>query len=134
MSRENVELARAQYERWNAGEFEAWIEAFDPEAEYLSSVTAAFDGRGEYRGHEGIRQFVNDYMEGWEYFRIEPTEYLDAGPRVVVVMRATARGRVSGVQVDRDLAHVWTFRASRVIRHQSFASRQEALEAVGLSE
>ena len=134
MSQENVELARAQYERWNAGELEAWVEAFDPEAEYLSSVTAAFDGRGEYVGHEGIRRFINEYLEGWEYFRLEPTEYLDAGTRVVVVMRATARGRGSGVQVERDLAHVWTFRGSRAIRHQSFASRQEALEAVGLSE
>ena len=134
MSRENVELARAQYERWNARDFEAWIEAFDPEAEFVSSVTAALDGRGEYRGHEGLRQFLNDYMEGWEYFRLEPTEYLDLGPRVMVVMRITARGRESGVRVDRDLAHVWTFRRRRAIRHQSFASRQEALEAAGLSE
>ena len=134
MPQENVELARAQYERWNAGELDAWVAAFDPEAEYLSSVTAALDGRGEYVGHEGIRRFINEYLEGWEYFRLEPTEYLDAGTRVVVVMRATARGRGSGVRVERDLAHVWTFRGSRAIRHQSFASRQEALEAVGLSE
>ena len=133
MPQENVELARAQYERWNAGELEAWVEAFDPEAEYLSSVTAALDGRGEYVGHEGIRRFISEYLEGWEYFRLEPAEYLDAGTRVVVVMRVTARGRGSGVRVERDLAHVWTFRGSTAIRHQSFASRQEALDAVGLS-
>ena len=73
-------------------------------------------------------------MEAWEYFELAPTEYLDAGSRVVVVMRATARGRESGVRIDRDLAHVWTFRGRRAIRHQSFASREEALEAAGLSE
>ena len=129
-----MELARAQYERWNAGELEAWVEAFHPEAEYQSSVAAAVDGSGEYVGHDGIRRFINEYLAGWEYFRLEPTEYLDAGTRVVVVTRATARGRGSGVQVERELAHVWTFRESRAIRHQSFASRQQALEAVGLRE
>ena len=113
MSRENVELARAQYERWNAGDLDAWVEAFDPEAEYLSSMTAAFDGRGEYAGHEGIRRFISEYLEGWEYFRLEPTEYLDAGARVVVVMRATACGRGSRVQVERDLAHVGRFEGPR---------------------
>ena len=132
MSRENVELVRAQYERWNAEDFDAWIEAFDPEVEYLSSVAASIDGSGEYRGHDGMRRFVSDYLESWEFFRLEPREYLDAGPKVAVVMRATARGRGSGVQLDRDLAHVWTFRGRRAVRHESFASRREALEAAGL--
>ena len=133
MSRENVELVRAQYERWNAEEFEAWIEGFDPEVEYGSSV-AASTGVGEYRGHEGMRRFVSDYFDDWEYFRLEPSEYFDDGPNVVVVMRAAARGRRSGVQIDGELAHVWTFRGRRAIRHQSFGSRAEALEAVGLRE
>jgi hypothetical protein len=134
MSRENVELVRAQYERWNTQDFEGWIQAFDPDAEYMSSVAASVDGDGEYRGHEGLRRFVSEYFEGWEYFRLEPTEYIDRGPSVAVVMRAVARGRGSGAQVDTELAHVWTFRDGRAVRHESFASREEALEAVGLRE
>jgi ketosteroid isomerase-like protein len=131
MSRENVELVRAQYARWNAEDFDAWIEAFDSEVEYLSSVAASV-GERVYRGHEGVRRFVSEYFEGWEQFQLEPTEYLEAGPRVVAVMRAVARGRGSGVQVGRELAHVWTFRSGSPIRHESFASRAEALEAAGL--
>jgi ketosteroid isomerase-like protein len=133
MSRENVELARAQYERWNAREFEAWIDSFDPEVEY-TSVVSSIDGGGAYRGHEGLRRFVSNYFEGWEDFQLEPTEYFDAGPKVAVVMTAVARGRGSGVRVERELAHVWTFRDGRAIRHESFASREEALEAAGLRE
>ena len=127
-------MARAQYERWNAGDFDAWIEGFDPEVEYGSSVIASIDGRGEYRGYRGVRRFVKEYFEDWEYFRLEPREYIDAGSKVAVVMRATGRGRGSGVQVERDLAHVWTFRRGRAIRHQSLGSRAEALEAAGLRE
>ena len=31
MFEDQVELVRAQYERWNAEDFDAWIEGFDPE-------------------------------------------------------------------------------------------------------
>jgi ketosteroid isomerase-like protein len=130
VGQENVELARAQYERWNARDFEGWVEAFDPEVEYLSVVTASMDGGGRYHGHDGLRQFIREF-EDWESFRLEPTEYLEAGPKVAVVMRAIARGRGSGVEVDREIAHVWTFRGGRAIRHESFAGREEALEAIG---
>ena len=127
-------MARAQYARWNARDFEAWIEGFDPEVEYLSAVVASLDGGGEYRGHEGLRRFISEYFDHWESFELEPTEYFDAGPKVAVVMRATARGRGSGARVDREIAHVWTFRDGRAIRHESFTGRQEALAAVGLRE
>ncbi len=134
MSQGNVELARAQYERWNAEDFDAWIQGFDPNVQYFSSISASVDGSGEYRGHEGMRRFVRDYFEGWESFRLRPVEYIDAGAKVAVVVRTTGRGRLSGVEVERDVAHVWTFRGRRAIRHQSFATREEALEAAGLSE
>lgn len=134
MSQENLDVVRAQYERWNAREFDAWIEAFDPEVEYMSSVVASVDGAGEYHGHEGLRRFVREYFEDWESFQLEPLEYLDADPKVAVVMRAVARGRGSGARVDREIAHVWTFRDGRAIRHESFPGRDQALEAVGLSK
>jgi ketosteroid isomerase-like protein len=130
VSRENVELARAQYERWNARDFDAWVEGFDPEIEYLSSVIASMDGGGVYRGHAGLRQFIREYFEGWEEFQLEATEYIDRGEQVAVVMRATAQGRGSGIQVDREIAHVWTFRGGLAVRHQSFTSRAEAIGAL----
>jgi uncharacterized protein len=130
MSRENVELARAQYERWNARDFEAWVEAFDPDAVYMSRVVASTDGGGEFHGHEGLHRFIREYFEGWEHFQLEPTEYIDAGPKVAVVMRARARGRGSGAEVDTEIAHVWTFREGRAVRHESLADRAEALAAL----
>ena|SRR5256885_15922918 len=134
MSQENVELARAQYERWNDEDFDAWITGFDPEVQYVSSVSASLDGRGEFHGHEGMRRFVKSYFEAWEWFRLQPVEYIEAGERIVVVLRTIGRGRWSGVEVEGEVAHVWTFRGRSATRHQSFASRDEALEAAGLSE
>jgi ketosteroid isomerase-like protein len=134
MSQENVEAARAQYENWNARELEAWIAGFHPEVDYTSSVTAGLFGQGDYHGHEGMRSFVAQYLEAWEYFRLEPREYIPADDRVVVVMDAFGRGRTSGVVVEHEIAHIWSFRDGLAVRHESYASREEALEAVGLSE
>jgi uncharacterized protein len=134
MSEENVELVRAQYARWNAEDFDAWIEGFDPEVEYFSSVSASTDGRGEFHGHEGMRRFVKSYFEAWEWFQLEPIEYIDTGAHVFSFLKTTGRGRGSGAQVEGEVAHVWTIRGTRATRCLSFARREEALKAAGLSE
>jgi len=65
---ENEALARAQYQRWNAEDFDAWIGGFAYDARYFSSVSASLDGEGEFRGHDGIRQFVTSYLDAWKWF------------------------------------------------------------------
>jgi SnoaL-like domain len=80
VSQEHIALARAQYERWNVEDFDAWVGGFDPDARYLSSVSASLDGRGEFRGHAGIRRFVTAYLDVWEWLRLEPIEFIDASP------------------------------------------------------
>ena len=134
MSPENEALARTQYERWNAEDFDAWIDGFDAEVQYFSSVSASLDGQGEFHGHEGMRTFVKAYFEAWEWFRLWPIEFIDAGEDLVAVCTTRGKGRESGVVVDGKVAHVWTFQGERARRCLSFQQRDEALEAAGLSE
>jgi len=134
MSQEKKELAGAQYERWNAEDYEAWINGFDPDVQYFSSVTASLDGRGEFHGHEGMRRFLEGYREAWEWFQLEPVEYIDAGAQLVAVLRTSGQGRESGAVVKGEVAHVWMFREGIATRCLSFPTRREALEAAGLSE
>jgi ketosteroid isomerase-like protein len=134
MSQEDVDLARTQYERWNAEDFEAWINGFDPDVQYFSSVSASLDGRGEFHGHEGMRRFVKGYFEAWEWFRLQPVEFIDAGTQLAVVLRTTGRGRWSGAEVKGEVAHVWTFQGQIATRCLSFPTREEALQAAGLLE
>jgi ketosteroid isomerase-like protein len=134
MSQDKKELADAQYERWNAEEYEAWINGFDPDVQYFSSVTASLDGRGEFHGHEGMRRFLESYREAWEWFQLEPIEYIDAGAQLVAVLRTSGKGRGSGAVVMGEVAQVWTFQGGTATRCLSFPTRREALEAAGLSE
>jgi ketosteroid isomerase-like protein len=130
----DVDLARAQYERWNHEDFEDWIEGFAPDVQYFSSVSASTDGRGEFHGHDGMRDFVKSYFEAWEWFRLHPVEFIESDEQVFAFLTTSGRGRGSGAEVRGQVAHVWTFSDGRAIRCLSFASRQEALEAAGLSD
>ena len=60
--------------------------------------------------------------------------YIDAGDRVVVIVRQRGRSKPTGVLVEMRFGQVWTTRGGRGIRMQMYASQEEALEAAGLSE
>jgi uncharacterized protein len=133
MSETKEALARAQYQRWNAEDFDAWIEGFDPDVQYFSSVSASLDGGGEFHGHDGLKAFVEAYFEAWEWFRLWPTEFIEAGDDLVASCATRGRGRESGVVVDGRVAHVWSFRGGHATRCLSFQKRAQALQAAGLS-
>jgi hypothetical protein len=44
------------------------------------------------------------------------------------------KGRMHELEIDEVWSHLYTLRNGRVVRVQSFASREGALEAAGLSE
>ena len=81
MSEENVEIARRGYAAYNRDGPHAIIEYLDPEVEWGTPEQDPFM-TGTYRGHEGVRRFLDEFFELFEEARIEPEEFLDAGDRV----------------------------------------------------
>ena len=65
---------------------------------------------------------------------MEAEEIVEAGDGVLVDVRQRGVGRTSGVPVELRYFTLWSFRARKVIRIQSFRDRAEAFEAAGLSE
>jgi hypothetical protein len=53
---------------------------------------------------------------------------------VLVLGRAFARGRESGVSLDQPAAWIAEVRDRKILRFRSFSNQREALEAVGLRE
>jgi ketosteroid isomerase-like protein len=130
MSQENVERARLGIEHFlRTGELPQ--EYLDPEFEiHEHDVPDA----ATYRGRDGFLQWVAHWAEAWTSFAYEPEEFIDAGDKVVVVIRITARGRASGVSVERLDGMVLTPRDDRLVRVDYYGSRAEALNAVGLAD
>ena len=73
--------------------------------------------------------------EIWEESRFDPKEITDLiEDRVLVVAHTSGRARGTGIQMSQDLTHVWTLREGKAIRLNTYSTRADALEAVGLSE
>ena len=130
MSEANVELLRAIYDRFRAGDVEGALALHDPEVEVHDRPEAP--DPQVYRGHEGVLRSLGVSQAAFEGLDLVPEEFLDAGDRVIVVFRFQGIGRGSGVPIDERLAHLWTIRDGRAVRMTVHSGRDEALNAAGL--
>jgi ketosteroid isomerase-like protein len=131
MSQENVELIQRFYQRYlETGEL-PW-DMVDEECEVHDHDTP--DQRGVYRGHSGVRRWLDDWEAAWAEWSIEPEKFIDADDYVVVVVRMHTKGLGSGVELERQDALVYRCRNDKIIRTDYYNSKEQALEAVGLSE
>jgi ketosteroid isomerase-like protein len=98
-------------------------------------ITAQVDG-ATYRGHDGVRQWIEVMRADWEQFETRWEDVHDLGEdRVLSLGRWHARGRASGVTLDfQKAAWLLHFRAGKVVRMKTFTDRKEAYESVGISD
>jgi ketosteroid isomerase-like protein len=60
---------------------------------------------------------------------------MDRDDKVVALIRYSARGKGSGVEVDAHVWNLWSFRDGKLVEFKYFGDDQTAaLEAAGLSE
>ena len=133
MPDENVEIVHRIWDAAERGDTEAAFELYDP-AIVLDNSTVPGPLAGRYQGHDGVRRFSAEWREPFaaETYRAQPEEFIDAGDRVVVGVRLTARGKTSGASVEMSRWHVYTIRDGRVTRIDIFATKSEALERAAL--
>jgi ketosteroid isomerase-like protein len=133
MSQENVEIVKKFTQLYEAGDREAWREYFDPDVVWDASASG-MPQAGVYKGHEGVESFFRDWLATWTDYEIKTSECIDAGDAVVIVFRQAGTGRGSGIRTERDFFNVYELRDSKVIRCRLYESREQALEAAGLSK
>jgi ketosteroid isomerase-like protein len=133
MSQQNVDIARRTFPAFNRGDVDGFLECIDPDVEWIP-IMAALEGR-VYRGHEGVRRWMEDLKTDWEVFEVHPEKFHDLGDQVLVLGRWRARARGSGVELeDRPGTWLLTMRDRKVVWMQTYTDRAEALEAAGVSE
>ena len=129
MSLENVEIVKNAYRRLDERGVDRFLEFIHEDVEYLP-----VEESGAVRRHDGMRRYLEGWLDAWDEFRIVPTEFRESGEDVFVAFAMHGRGRGSGVEVRREGFQVWHFRDGRGARIEEYVDRAEALEAVGLSE
>ena len=132
MSQENVEVAKAFYDAYNARNSEALDRLLHPEAE-ITTVSAR-GGLGGDWSRGTTRQYFEQLDQAWVGLRIEIEDYREVGERVVALGFVRGAGMSSHVEVASDFAAVLVVRDSLIVVVDSYSNREEALEAVGLRE
>ena len=134
MSQENVEVVRHALEAWGRGDREAAADLLDPEVEWR--MPPNIPEAGTYRGRDEVVQRLDEFLDAWDALAVTVEKLMDAGDRVVALVRYSGRGRESGIEiggVSTD-AQVWTLRDGKALKVELYAGTADALEAAGLSE
>jgi ketosteroid isomerase-like protein len=133
MSQENVEVVERLAPAFNRRDLPAFLDLLAPEVEWVP-LLAVLEGR-VYRGHEEVRQWIEDLATDWEFFEVYYDELHDLCDQVLALGGWRGRGRASGVELgDRPATWLMNLKDGKVARLQTFTDRAEALEAVGPRE
>ena len=137
MSQENVELIRRGFDVFNrvsaSGDLTALgqlqREFFDPAIEYTPVVEGI-----RICGQEDLLDYWRRWFEPWSEIRWDVEELIDAGEQVLAGFTIVARGKGSGMEITQHSFLVFDVLDRKVWRGREFLHREQALEAVGLSE
>ena len=129
MSQENVEVVKAAFDAWNAGDMDRLRDIYDPNI--VLHMLRDWPEPGPYVGREAVMRQWEQIRETWDADFVEPISFVDVGDRVVV-RQIWRLGR--GPDANIDLTIICTFRQGRVTSLEYFRDHAEALKAVGLEE
>ena len=131
MSQENVEIVKASIDAINRGDWDAAFQDAAPGFEQDFS-RALGPWRGVF-GLDQVKRIWEEFAAIWESFRAEPHEFIEVGDHVVVPGTGHMVGR-DGIDVEVRVTFVWTIRNGAIERSTMYQERQDALEALELSE
>ena len=104
-----------------------------PDAEF--DFTAVYPDRPIVKGVEAFRRFRDTGPWRGSPIHFEPERFFDVDDeRVLVFVRVSATGDGSGASVEIAAAHEITVREGLMVCFKAYVNREQALEAVGLSE
>jgi ketosteroid isomerase-like protein len=82
-----------------------------------------------HHGREGWKRWTSDWQQSFEDYSIERLHEIEVDQdRVLTVHRLRARGRLSGVQLERTDAQLWTFTEGRLARLDYYPDYREGAQ------
>jgi ketosteroid isomerase-like protein len=131
MSQENVELVGAVFEAFNRRDFDAALALGHDSISWRTLFSVETD---VLRGKQEIRIAWERQIEALEvHIDVVELTPLDE-TRVLAVGNWRGRGSESGAPVEQTAFQVFTVEDGRLRSVETYASRDDALEAAGLSE
>jgi ketosteroid isomerase-like protein len=133
MSQENVEVVQNLFDAFNRGDMDAWAGFLSPDVVWESLPLPGF--REVYRGRAEAREWLEQLLELFAETHLEVEQITALGDdRVRIAYANRARGRGSGLPLEPMIWSIFWLAEGLITRRQVFRTKDEALEAAGLSE
>jgi ketosteroid isomerase-like protein len=127
-SRREQLVGRLYNDGWVRGDFELVFALLDPAIGWMAIEDAP--DAGTYRGHEGVRGYMQDWLDDFVMEAVVIEESVESGDRLVCAQRATTTGKASGIRSELNYACVYSFGPDdRIVEVNEYATRDEALAA-----
>ena len=129
MSKQNVEQAYRLIDAMNRRDLGFFLEGMDEDVESVSRITAI---EGGLHGHDGVRQWWENWFAAFPDYRIEVVEIRDLGDVLLTSIRAVGHGGESELPLQDNSVHVSRWRDAKCVWWTVCETEAEALEAAGL--
>jgi ketosteroid isomerase-like protein len=131
MTSTNEDIARESYESFNRGERPIAFEMLDEQFELHDHSVPDMP---VHHGPDAILANLAQMRESFDDLRYEVERIIGLDDRVLALVQASGRGKLSGITIGGAAGHLWTFREDSIVREDVFPSWDEALEFVRLAE
>ncbi len=106
----------------------AFLEAIDPDIEW--HVPDTLPGGGALHGPMAVLEFMETVSGLWEDAYAEPEEFLPSGDKLVVLGTWRGQARSTRVRVEVPFAHVFRYRAGRLVYFCNYLDAAKALRSL----
>jgi len=131
VSQENVEIVRASFAPWNAGNMDAYRDLYDLHA--VLRTPEGWPEPGPYFGREAVMRELEHMRSAWATNSAEViSDFIDVGDRVAV--RFILHGVGQGPVVAQEMTALLTVRKGKILALEAFWDHAEALGFLGREE
>ncbi len=123
----NADAAKTAYQAFSSGDLEALKAGYAEDAEWVTSDELPLGG--VTRGRDAIMANFAQIPNYWSSFSVEPSEFIEAGDRVIV--RGTQRATGKGGSFEAPFLQLLEYRDGKLVRGEFHADSAKALKALG---
>ena len=127
---DRVRCLRMAYAAISRGDVDGALEALPLHPDVELMEPPQFVAGGHHRGAGEAERYFRRSRAAWEQLELVPEAFLDAGERVVVLLRARGTPRSGKAATEATFADVLTIADGRLTRIEAYVDRDAALRSV----
>jgi ketosteroid isomerase-like protein len=126
---DNAKIVQSMYAAFAKGDIAAIMERVAPEIEWTMEGPASIPLAGRRKGHDQVRKFFQEMATTQTEHKLTIDDIVAQGDTVMSTGRFAARVNATGKRIDCAVAHIFKFRAGKVVKFLDIVDTAQMVEA-----